>query len=93
MNFNNHSLVQFYHRNLAYLMTFYILILGLYIFLKNLKNLFYPFKLLLSLLLIQIFLGIFTLISDLNIYLASAHQINSVILVFSAINLYYFRTK
>ena len=93
MNFNNHSLVQFYHRNLAYLITFYILILGLYIFFKNLKNLFFPFKLISSLLLIQIFLGILTLISDLNIYLASAHQINSVILVFSAINLYYFRTK
>ena len=91
--FSDPSLVQFIHRNLAYLMTFYILILGLYIFLKNLKNLFYPFKLLLFLLLIQIFLGIFTLISDLNIYLSSAHQINSVILVFSAINLYYLRTK
>ena len=93
IDFNNHSLVQFYHRNLAYLITFYILILGFYIFKNNIKDLFYPYKLLISLLFLQILLGIFTLISGLNIFLASAHQISSVILVFSAINLYYFRTK
>jgi len=39
------------------------------------------------------FLGIFTLLSGLNIYLASFHQITSVLLVFSALNLYYLRTK
>ena len=38
---------------------------------------------------LQIFLGILTLISGLNIYLASAHQISSVFLVFSSIYLYY----
>ena len=36
---------------------------------------------------IQIILGIFTLLSGLNLYLASLHQITSVILVFSALNL------
>ena len=41
----------------------------------------------------QIFLGVLTLISGLNIYLASAHQITSVLLVFGALNLYYFRAK
>ena len=38
-------------------------------------------------------LGIYTLVSGLNIFLASAHQITSVLLVFSALNLYYLRTK
>ena len=36
---------------------------------------------------IQVFLGIFTLISGLNLYLASLHQITSVILVFTILNL------
>ena len=93
IDFNNHSLVQFYHRNLAYLITVYIIALSIYIYKKNLKNLYNPIKLLLISLILQVSLGILTLISGLNIYLASAHQICSVILVFSSINLYYFHIK
>jgi heme a synthase len=93
LNFNNHSLVQFYHRNLAYMITIYILLLGFYIYIKKLTNLYDPLKIIIIFLLIQISLGIFTLVSGLNIYLASAHQISSVLLVFSALNLYYLRTN
>ena len=93
LNFNNHSLVQFYHRNLAYLIILYVLVLSLYIYKKNLKILLNPLKILILFLFVQIFLGIITLVSGLNIYLASAHQISSVILVFSAINLYYLSAK
>ena len=92
-NFNDHSLVQFYHRNLAYLITGYIVFLSFFIFKKKIENLYNPLKIVIFILSIQILLGILTLISGLNIYLASAHQISSVILVFSAINLYYFHTK
>mgnify|MGYP001276212641 FL=1 len=91
--FDNHSLVQFYHRNLAYIIVIYILFLTIYIYKKKMKHLYNPLKILLFLLFIQICLGIFTLISGLNIYLASAHQITSVLLVFSALNLYFFRAK
>ena len=42
---------------------------------------------------LQVVLGIYTLLSGLNIYLASSHQITSVLLVFSALNLYYLRVK
>lgn len=93
IDFNNHSLVQFYHRNLAYLITIYILFLSLYIHKKKLRYLFKPLNVLISFLILQIILGIFTLLSDLNIYLAIAHQISSVLLVLSAINLYYYRSK
>ena len=89
LNFENHSLVQFYHRNLAYFITFYILFLTYFIFNKKISKLYMPISLVLILLLIQIILGIFTLLSDLNIYLSSSHQITSVLLVFSVINLYY----
>jgi len=92
-NFNTHSLVQFYHRNLAYFLTGYIIILSIFIFKKKIIHLYKSMIILLFFLLVQISLGIFTLTSGLNIYLASAHQITSVLLVFSAINLYYLRTK
>ena len=92
-NFKNQSLVQFYHRNLAYLITLYILLLSFYVYKNKVKDLYNPLKLLIFFLFLQILLGIFTLVSGLNIYLASAHQISSVILVFSAINLYYFKAK
>ena len=36
---------------------------------------------------IQVILGIFTLITGLNLYLASLHQITSVILVYTVLNL------
>ena len=92
-NFNNHSLVQFYHRNLAYFIIFYALFLAFYIFMSKANNLYKPLFYLLIILILQIFLGIITLVSGLNIYLASSHQISSVLLIFSALNLYYFKIK
>ena len=88
-NFENHSLVQFYHRNLAYLISFYILILGYFTFKREEKKFFKTTITLFIVILIQIFLGIFTLLSGLNISIASAHQITSIILVLTAIRLYY----
>ena len=92
-DFDNQSLVQFYHRNLAYIITLYIFVILFYILKKKNKILYKPSFILLIFLTLQILLGIFTLVSGLNIYLASAHQISSVLLVFSIINLYYFHIK
>ncbi len=88
-DFNNHSLVQFYHRSLAYLITIYIFILGFYIYKKKIKKIYYSFNLMIFFLIIQVILGVLTLLSGLNIYLASAHQIGSVLLILGSINLYY----
>ena len=93
IEFENHSLVQFYHRNLAYLIVLYILILSFYIYKNKITSLYIPVNFLLFFLFLQAFLGILTLVSGLNIYLASAHQITSVLLIFSALNLYYLRIK
>ena len=89
VNFNNHSLVQFYHRNLAYIITLYILTFGFYIYKKKIRYLYKPIVIMFIFLTLQIILGVLTLISGLSIYLASAHQICSVLLIFSAINVYY----
>ena len=91
--FDNHSLVQFYHRNLAYFIMFYVLVLSIYIFKNKILSLYRPLKILLFFLFLQVALGIYTLVSGLNIYLASSHQITSVLLVFSALNLYFLRVK
>ncbi len=90
---NNHSLVQFYHRNIAYLISVYVLSLSLFIFLSKKKNLYRSIILLIAVLIAQVILGIFTLLSGLNITLAAAHQISSVILVLGSLNLYYLTIK
>ena len=93
IDFENHSLIQFYHRNLAYFLTLYILALAFFVFRFSIIKLYKSIFLILFFLLIQITLGILTLTSGLNIYLASGHQITSVLLVFTAINLYYSHIK
>ena len=93
LNFKDHGLVQFYHRNIAYLITIILVLYGIYVFKKNIEKLKKPFYLIFFILLIQIFLGVTTLISGLNIYLASAHQIFGVLLILSAINLYFYYIK
>ena len=93
LDFNNHSLVQFYHRNTAYVISIYILFLSYLIF-KNKMNYLYATTIFLNLILfIQITLGILTLVTNLHISLASAHQITSVILALSSIKLYYTMIK
>ena len=59
----------------------------------RIKKLYKPLNLVTLFMFTQIVLGILTLISGLNIYLASAHQFSSVLLILSALNLYYFQTK
>jgi cytochrome c oxidase assembly protein subunit 15 len=74
--FNNSSIVQFLHRFIAYVLLSFIVILN-FIFMKNnygIKNLIF-FDLAI---LIQIFLGIITLISGVEIKYASLHQLGSI---------------
>ena len=59
LNFNNHSLVQFYHRNLAYFLSFYILIFVFFIFIKKIYNLYKPFLYLFIFLIIHLFRNIY----------------------------------
>ena len=83
--FSDPSLVQFMHRNLAYV----ILIFYLYIFVKiyrdRLKNLYSIINIVGLFLLAQILLGILTLLYGAQIYLASMHQISSIFLVSASV--------
>ena len=80
--FETPSLVQFIHRNLAYIMFVFFLVI-LFIVFKN-NDLAYLRKsaiLVFLLLLIQIILGILTIIFGAQIFLASMHQLGSIILL------------
>ena len=80
---SNPSYVQLMHRWLAYFIIFYSILIYFFYFRKI--NYTKPFKLIFVAIFIQVLLGIFTLISGLNIYLASFHQIGSIFLISSGI--------
>jgi len=74
--FYNISIIQFLHRITAYLLLFFIIILN-YFFMKNKLNIKNIILFDLAILL-QIFLGIVTLISGVEIKYASLHQLGSI---------------
>ena len=79
--FSNPSIVQFFHRLTAYLLLSFIIILNFIYFKKK-----YDFKYILFFdvaILIQIFLGIITLISGVEIRYASLHQLGSILVLSS----------
>ena len=91
--FSDPSLVQFMHRNLAYLILLFYLLMLIKIYRNNLKNLFLSIKIVGFFLFIQILLGIFTLVYGAQIILASMHQISSIFLVSSSVYLLYLNTN
>ena len=88
-DFSNHSYVQFIHRNLAYIIFFLSIYIGFIVFKKNDIRLIKAYSIFFFIILIQIFLGVSVLISGVNLYLASLHQISSIFLVISSLNLYH----
>ena len=90
--FDNPSIVQFIHRNMAYvILIFYLFMVFKFskIKVKYINNIIYIIGIILFL---QIFLGIFTLLSGANIFYSSLHQINTIFLFSSSIY-FIFRTK
>ena len=81
--FSDPSLVQFMHRNLAYLILIFFLFLLFNIYRRKLKNLYFAINIVGLFLFVQILLGIFTLIYGAQIHLASMHQFSSIFLVSS----------
>ena len=88
-NFNNHSLVQYFHRNLAYIIFILSAYIGFILFKKKTTYLYKHYYYFFSLILFQMTLGIYTLLSDLKIEIASLHQISSIFLIFFSLNLYH----
>ncbi len=91
--FSEPSLVQFMHRNLAYLILIFYIFILIKIYTKKIKNLYLSIFTVGLFLLIQILLGILTLIYGAQIILASMHQLSSIFLVSSSIYLLYLNSN
>ena len=90
--FSDPSLVQFIHRNLAYLISFIYLILIVIVYKKNINKLFKPINVLGLIILLQIILGILTVLTGAGIIIASLHQFSSILLISSSIY-FIFKTR
>ena len=91
--FSDPSLMQFLHRNLAYVILGFYLIIMIKIYLNKLVSLYFAINLIGLFLVIQIILGIFTLLYGAQIFLASMHQISSIFLVSSSVYFLYLNTN
>ena len=91
--FSDPSLVQFMHRNFAYLILAVYLLMIFVSYKYNLTRYYKTLTVLGGILFLQIILGIFTVLYGAQIFLASMHQISSIFLVSSSIYLFYINTK
>ena len=87
--FDNPSIVQFIHRNLAYIIIFVYVYLLIFIFKYSNKIFRKPILLIGLSLFLQVFLGVLTILSGVKIIYASLHQINSILIIFSTLYLLY----
>ena len=87
--FNEPSLMQFVHRNLAYLIFFFYLLIFINVYKNKLSTFFKATNIIGLLLFLQIVLGILILLSGAQMFIASLHQISSIFLVSSSIYLLY----
>ena len=92
-NFNKPSFVQFVHRNVAYLIFIFAIYLGFIIYRNKIIRLYNSYNVFFLIILTQVMLGISVLFSNLNIYLASAHQISSIFLIVFSLHLYHCSVK
>ena len=91
--FNDPSLVQFLHRNLAYIIGLFYLLILFKIYKNKMHELYFSVNLLGCFIILQIFLGILTILYGAQIFIASMHQISSIFLVSSCIYFFYLNTK
>ena len=88
-SFSDPSLVQFIHRNLAYLIGVFYLLMFYKIYRNKMYDLYKSINILGCFIILQIILGILTILYGAQIYIASMHQISSIFLVSSCIYFFY----
>ena len=91
--FSDPSLIQFIHRNLAYVICVYYIFIFYKIYKNKMYGLYRSINFLGCLIILQIILGILTIIYGAQIYIASMHQVSSIFLVTSCIYFFYLNTK
>ena len=87
------SLVQFMHRNFAYIIFIFYLYILFKVYKNKISDLYQPVNYIGCFIILQIILGILTLLNGAQIYVASMHQISSIFLVTSCVYFLYINTK
>ncbi len=87
--FSDPSLVQYLHRNMAYLILALYVIIAFVIYKKKIVFLFKPIIILGFTIFLQILLGIFTLLSGAGIFISSLHQFSSILLITASLYFLY----
>ena len=87
--FDNPSIVQFIHRNLAYLIVIVYIYLLFFVFKDSNKISRKPILIVGIGLFLQVVLGVLTILSGVKILYASLHQINSILIIFSTLYFLY----
>ena len=90
-SFNNPSIIQFYHRIIAYLLIIFLLILNFITFKDKIES--KPIIILNLAVFFQIALGIVTLLTGVKIFYASLHQLGSILVLSSFLFIYYKNTS
>ena len=91
--FSDPSLVQFMHRNLAYIISVYYIFIFIKVYKNKIKNLYNVVNILGIILILQIVLGVLVLLFGAHIFYASMHQISSIFLVSFSIYFLYKNKK
>ena len=87
--FDNPSIVQFLHRNLAYLIVIIYIYLLILVFKDTNKIFRKPIMIIGISIFLQVVLGVLTLLSGVKIIYASLHQINSILVILSSLYFLY----
>ena len=87
--FDNPSIVQFLHRNLAYLIVIIYIYLLILVFRDTNKIFRKPILIIGLSIFLQVILGVVTLLSGVKIIYASLHQINSILVILSSLYFLY----
>ncbi len=91
--FSDPSLVQFMHRNLAYLIVIFYFLIFYKIYKNKIYDLYKSINILGIFIILQIVLGIYTVIYGAQLYIAAMHQLSSIFLVSSCIYFLYINTR
>ena len=91
--FSDPSLVQFIHRNLAYLIGLFYVFILFKVYKNKIIKLYRPVNILGFFIILQIVLGIFTVVLGAQIYIAAVHQVSSIFLVTSSIYFFFINKK
>ena len=91
--FSDPSLVQFMHRNLAYLIMFFYFFIFYKIYKNKIYDLYKSINILGIFIILQIILGIYTVMYGAQLYIAAMHQLSSIFLVSSCIYFFYINTR